>query len=216
MRIPASAGRLADSGVKSRALQRTQRGRELRRLYLEKVYTHLDGGIVENRFRKTTSSTPDRDSNLDLPVIGSLVYCESDGLYHRSGVRTWAILFLVVLVLNEVIEAKKYKEESKSKNKDKYKRGEGKKKYSKEEKSRPEEEKVHKRFLVRLQLGWRGLRWEGEDPRSDLKGKTEERQRLLKNYKQRTPIQKKGRKRRPRKIRDKGPINPRRERKKIS
>nr|CAD7459039.1 unnamed protein product [Timema tahoe] len=30
----------------------------------------------------TTLSTPDRDSNLDLPVIGSLVYCESSSLEH--------------------------------------------------------------------------------------------------------------------------------------
>nr|CAD7443263.1 unnamed protein product [Timema bartmani] len=30
------------------------------------------------------ASTPDRDSNLDLPVIGSLVYCESSALDHIS------------------------------------------------------------------------------------------------------------------------------------
>nr|CAD7269519.1 unnamed protein product [Timema shepardi] len=33
---------------------------------------------------KTTLSTPDRDSNLDLPVIGGLVYCENDGLEHAA------------------------------------------------------------------------------------------------------------------------------------
>ncbi|CAG2054125.1 unnamed protein product, partial [Timema podura] len=34
-------------------------------------------GRLENHFGKTTFSTSDRDSNLDLPVIGSIVYCES-------------------------------------------------------------------------------------------------------------------------------------------
>nr|CAD7447548.1 unnamed protein product [Timema bartmani] len=40
---------------------------------LVEVHLHLAGGKVENHFGKTTLSTPDRDSNLDLPVIGSLV-----------------------------------------------------------------------------------------------------------------------------------------------
>nr|CAD7411428.1 unnamed protein product [Timema poppensis] len=31
-----------------------------------------------------TLSTPDRDLNLDLPVIGSLVYCESSALDHAA------------------------------------------------------------------------------------------------------------------------------------
>nr|CAD7445870.1 unnamed protein product [Timema bartmani] len=30
----------------------------------------MHGGKVENHFGKTTLSTPDQDSNLDLPVIG--------------------------------------------------------------------------------------------------------------------------------------------------
>nr|CAD7461100.1 unnamed protein product [Timema tahoe] len=33
---------------------------------------------------QTTLITPDRDSNLDLPVIGSLVYCESNALDHAA------------------------------------------------------------------------------------------------------------------------------------
>nr|CAD7599313.1 unnamed protein product [Timema genevievae] len=33
---------------------------------------------------KTTFSTPDRDSNLDFPVIGSLVYCESSTFGHAA------------------------------------------------------------------------------------------------------------------------------------
>ncbi|CAG2053297.1 unnamed protein product [Timema podura] len=38
----------------------------------------------ENHFGKTTFSKPDQDSNLDLPVIGSIVYCESSTLDHAS------------------------------------------------------------------------------------------------------------------------------------
>nr|CAD7439946.1 unnamed protein product [Timema bartmani] len=39
---------------------------------------------VENHFGKTTLSTPDRGSSLDLPVIGSLVYCKSSALDHAA------------------------------------------------------------------------------------------------------------------------------------
>ncbi|CAG2054175.1 unnamed protein product [Timema podura] len=35
-------------------------------------------------FRKTILSTPDRDSNLDLPVIVSLIYCKSSALDHAA------------------------------------------------------------------------------------------------------------------------------------
>nr|CAD7577645.1 unnamed protein product [Timema californicum] len=38
---------------------------------LEEVNPHLRGGIVENHLGKTTPSSPDRDSNLDLPVLSS-------------------------------------------------------------------------------------------------------------------------------------------------
>nr|CAD7255870.1 unnamed protein product [Timema shepardi] len=44
----------------------------------EEVYTHLVR--VENHLRKTTLSTPNRDSNLNIFVVGSLVYCESSAL----------------------------------------------------------------------------------------------------------------------------------------
>nr|CAD7575750.1 unnamed protein product [Timema californicum] len=37
---------------------------------LEEVNPHLRGGKVENPLGKTTLSSPDRDSNLDLPVFG--------------------------------------------------------------------------------------------------------------------------------------------------
>nr|CAD7198895.1 unnamed protein product [Timema douglasi] len=38
---------------------------------LEEVNPHLCGGRVENHFVKTTPSSPDRDLNLDLPVLSS-------------------------------------------------------------------------------------------------------------------------------------------------
>nr|CAD7413628.1 unnamed protein product [Timema poppensis] len=47
---------------------------------VQKMYSHLRGRRVENHFGKSPLSTLDRDSNLELPVIGSLVYCESSTL----------------------------------------------------------------------------------------------------------------------------------------
>nr|CAD7399644.1 unnamed protein product [Timema cristinae] len=38
---------------------------------LEEVNLHLRGGRVVNHLGKTTPSSPDRDSNLDLPVLSS-------------------------------------------------------------------------------------------------------------------------------------------------
>nr|CAD7420199.1 unnamed protein product [Timema poppensis] len=38
---------------------------------LEEVNPHLRGGRVENHIGKTTPSSPDRDLNLDLPVLSS-------------------------------------------------------------------------------------------------------------------------------------------------
>nr|CAD7392160.1 unnamed protein product [Timema cristinae] len=38
---------------------------------LEEVNPHLRGGRVENHLGNTTPSSPDRDSNLDLPVLSS-------------------------------------------------------------------------------------------------------------------------------------------------
>nr|CAD7430488.1 unnamed protein product [Timema monikensis] len=55
---------------------------ELGRLQLEEVYPHLHGRIVENHFEKTTLSTFDQDSNTDLSVITTLVYCENSALEH--------------------------------------------------------------------------------------------------------------------------------------
>nr|CAD7569500.1 unnamed protein product [Timema californicum] len=51
----------------------------------QEVYPTLRA-IVENHFGKINLSTPDRDSNLDFLVSGSLVYCESSTLDH---VKIW-------------------------------------------------------------------------------------------------------------------------------
>nr|CAD7452365.1 unnamed protein product [Timema tahoe] len=53
---------------------------DLRMLNIEEVKAHLCGGRVENHLGKTTSSKPDRDSNLDLPVLGSLAQHETSML----------------------------------------------------------------------------------------------------------------------------------------
>nr|CAD7454965.1 unnamed protein product [Timema tahoe] len=50
----------------------------------KEVYPHLCGGRVENHFGKTTLGTPDRDSNFDLSVVGSLVQHERDALDHAA------------------------------------------------------------------------------------------------------------------------------------
>nr|CAD7258857.1 unnamed protein product [Timema shepardi] len=50
----------------------------------KEVYPHLSGERVENHFRINTLSTPDLDSNLNLPVIDSIVYCESSALDYAA------------------------------------------------------------------------------------------------------------------------------------
>nr|CAD7258504.1 unnamed protein product [Timema shepardi] len=54
---------------------------------LEEVNPHLRGGRVENHLGKTTPSSPDRDSNLDLPVLGSRAQHDKrvSQLRHRGG-----------------------------------------------------------------------------------------------------------------------------------
>nr|CAD7394950.1 unnamed protein product [Timema cristinae] len=56
---------LDKNGVKAVLIER------LEKVGLEEVNPHLRGGRVENRLGKTTPSSPDRDSNLDLPVLSS-------------------------------------------------------------------------------------------------------------------------------------------------
>nr|CAD7593131.1 unnamed protein product [Timema genevievae] len=60
---------------------------ELGRLNLGEVNPHLRGGRVENHSGKTTPSSPDRDLNLDLPVLGGLAQHDwrFSQLRHRGG-----------------------------------------------------------------------------------------------------------------------------------
>nr|CAD7577310.1 unnamed protein product [Timema californicum] len=53
-------------------------------LQKHEVYPHLRGGRVDNHLGEggRNFSKPDQDSNLDLSVIGSLVYCKSSALDH--------------------------------------------------------------------------------------------------------------------------------------
>nr|CAD7423477.1 unnamed protein product [Timema monikensis] len=54
---------------------------------LKEVNPHLRGGRVENHLGKTTPSSPDRDSNLDLPVLSSRAQHDKliSQLRHRGG-----------------------------------------------------------------------------------------------------------------------------------
>nr|CAD7588233.1 unnamed protein product [Timema genevievae] len=60
---------------------------ELGGLNLEEVNLHLRGGRVENHLGKTIPSSPDRDSNLDLPVLGGRAQHDLrvSQLRHRGG-----------------------------------------------------------------------------------------------------------------------------------
>nr|CAD7197432.1 unnamed protein product [Timema douglasi] len=57
------------------------------KVVLEEVNPHLRGGRVENHLGKTTSSSPDRDSNLDLPVLNGRAQHDKrvSQLRHRGG-----------------------------------------------------------------------------------------------------------------------------------
>nr|CAD7452446.1 unnamed protein product [Timema tahoe] len=53
---------------------------ELGRLNIEESKQHLRGMIVENYLWKTTPSSPERDSDLDLPILDSLAQHETSAL----------------------------------------------------------------------------------------------------------------------------------------
>nr|CAD7427175.1 unnamed protein product [Timema monikensis] len=55
-------------------------GLGIRKVELDEVIPHLRGGRVENHLGKTTPSSPDRDSNLDLPVLGSRAQHDTSAL----------------------------------------------------------------------------------------------------------------------------------------
>nr|CAD7393459.1 unnamed protein product [Timema cristinae] len=53
---------------------------------LKEVNPHLRGGRVENHLGKTTPSSPDRDSNLDLPILSSRAQHDKRVPHHVSDV----------------------------------------------------------------------------------------------------------------------------------
>nr|CAD7569413.1 unnamed protein product [Timema californicum] len=78
--------------------------RGLGSLHLEGVFPHLHGGQVETHFGKTFLSTLDQDSNLDLPVIDSLVCYESSALNHAD---SEAVIEGLLLNYNRPVSAKR-------------------------------------------------------------------------------------------------------------
>nr|CAD7428893.1 unnamed protein product [Timema monikensis] len=54
--------------------------KKLGRLKMEEVNQHLFGGTVENHLGKATPSSPDRDSSLNLPILGRLAQHETSAL----------------------------------------------------------------------------------------------------------------------------------------
>nr|CAD7423380.1 unnamed protein product [Timema monikensis] len=64
-----------------------RRSRGIGKVELEEVNLHLRGGRVENNLGKTTPSSPDGDSNLDLPILGSRARHDKrvSQLHHQGG-----------------------------------------------------------------------------------------------------------------------------------
>nr|CAD7399179.1 unnamed protein product [Timema poppensis] len=60
--------------------------RRIGKVELEEVSPHFRGGRVENHVGKTTPSSPDQDSNLDLPVVSSRAQHDKRELYNHQGV----------------------------------------------------------------------------------------------------------------------------------
>ncbi|CAG2053344.1 unnamed protein product [Timema podura] len=81
-----SAARKAKSGIKGRGPAREDI-KDIKLLNLEEVNPHLRGRRVENHLGKTTPSSPDRDSNLDLLVLGGRAQHDKrvSQLRHRGG-----------------------------------------------------------------------------------------------------------------------------------
>nr|CAD7453543.1 unnamed protein product [Timema tahoe] len=76
-------------------------GLESGRLNIDEVNSHLRGGRVENHLGKTTSSLPERDSNLDLPVVGILALHETSALANCAIEATPPTVFYVPEFITE-------------------------------------------------------------------------------------------------------------------
>nr|CAD7205367.1 unnamed protein product [Timema douglasi] len=73
--------------VHEQTLLTTQHVQGIGKVELEEVNSHLRGRRVENHLGKTTPNSPDRDSNLDLPVLSSRAQHDKrvSQLRHRGG-----------------------------------------------------------------------------------------------------------------------------------
>nr|CAD7425211.1 unnamed protein product [Timema monikensis] len=78
------------------------------------MYPLLFRRRVGNHFGKTTLIIPNQDANLNLPVIGSLVYCESSALAHAATetVAAWFNALLLQYTRLPMTECTEFVEES--------------------------------------------------------------------------------------------------------
>nr|CAD7601588.1 unnamed protein product [Timema genevievae] len=94
-----SLAELVDTVLDIQSNSSQDTSKELGRLNIEEVNPHLHGGRVKNRLGKTTPISPERDSNLDLPVLGSLAQHETSALAHYAIEGCMDTLFPSVLEL---------------------------------------------------------------------------------------------------------------------
>nr|CAD7261727.1 unnamed protein product [Timema shepardi] len=71
-------------------------------LKLEEVNPHLFGGRVEHYLGKTTPSSPNRHSNLDLPILGSLAQHQTEALANYATEEATDQVVPIVLCGNKV------------------------------------------------------------------------------------------------------------------
>nr|CAD7396324.1 unnamed protein product [Timema cristinae] len=79
---------------------------------LEEVNPHLRGGRVEKHLGKTTPSSPDRDSNLDLPVLSSQAQHDKRVSQLRHRVSGWLTIRTVYMDPHHTAPARKNRLES--------------------------------------------------------------------------------------------------------
>nr|CAD7574582.1 unnamed protein product [Timema californicum] len=94
-KVSVAGCRCVKGHLKKSAQYRLLRGQEIvhegiGKVELEEVNPHLRGGRVENHLGKTSPSSPNRDSNLDLPVLGSRAQHDKhiSQLRHRRGLES--------------------------------------------------------------------------------------------------------------------------------
>nr|CAD7405594.1 unnamed protein product [Timema poppensis] len=77
---------------------------EIGKVGSEEVNPHLRGGRAEDHLGKTTPSSPEQDSNLDLPVLGSRAQHDKrvSQLRHRGGSKVAAALLNKHLQINGI------------------------------------------------------------------------------------------------------------------